>query len=67
MTRVKIIVTVTTPPSKGWVNSYTFYVIMTKFFIKKEMSSSDNRQARLLEYYEEPQEIEYLYEHLSGI
>ena len=29
------------------------------------MSSSDNRQARLLEYYEEPQEIEYLDEHLN--
>ena len=29
------------------------------------MSSPDNRQARLLEYYEEPQEIEYLDEHLN--
>ena len=29
------------------------------------MSSPDNRQARLLEYYEEPQEIEYLDEYLN--
>ena len=29
------------------------------------MSSPDDRQARLLEYYEEPQEIEYLDEHLN--
>ena len=29
------------------------------------MSFPDDRQARLLEYYEEPQEIEYLDEHLN--
>ena len=29
------------------------------------MSSPDDRQARLLEYYEGPQEMEYLDEHLN--